>query len=275
VRAICFEKIASVAHAIGTREIDILGGEPTLHPEIFSLLKINCSYGIKTTLSSNGSNVALLEKISKYFPGDMVSLGISLYPEAMRQDLHDFIFAFEPAVKSISTKSSFLPESAERYLNNEHLTYYAIFMDPITTEDLNDCLTFPEYLKKLRDAKKIFRNLEAVFCSGFIADERYPALKNTRCPAGTSKLSVLPDGSVYPCYLFFRNREFMLGNILKDEFSKIWNNPVLSFFRDEVRNPCSLGGCDFFLECHGGCPAVSFLLTQDISKSDPRCKYYI
>jgi radical SAM protein with 4Fe4S-binding SPASM domain len=111
-----------------------------------------------------------------------------------------------------------------------------------------------------------------VYCSGFLPDiEHYPELSQTRCPAGTTKLGVMPDGSVYPCNLFFGKKEFFLGNILTDPFESIWSHEVLAFFRSVTENPCLVRHCTVRSECHGGCPAHSLFITGDLAAPDPRC----
>ena len=125
---------------------------------------------------------------------------------------------------------------------------------------------------QLNDIKKRYGNIKGVFCSCFIPDTATnPVLEYVRCPAGTTKFSVLPDGSVYPCYLFFRHKEFRLGNIFEDDFSIIRTNPVLNFFREFRGNACPNAGCEIFSLCHGGCPAVSLLINGDLRAPDPRC----
>jgi radical SAM protein with 4Fe4S-binding SPASM domain len=110
------------------------------------------------------------------------------------------------------------------------------------------------------------------FCSGFIAPEQGNRdLDNVRCPAGTTKLGILPDGSVYPCNLFFNREEFLLGNIVTDDFERIWNSRGLTFFRTRTENLCLHSSCTLHARCHGGCPAQSFLLTGDLTTPDPRC----
>jgi radical SAM protein with 4Fe4S-binding SPASM domain len=81
-------------------------------------------------------------------------------------------------------------------------------------------------------------------------------LQHVRCPAGTTKLTVMPDGTVYPCYLLARHDEFMLGNMFYDDFEKIWKNPILDFFRNFEKNNCINTNCELFSSCHGGCPLL-------------------
>jgi radical SAM protein with 4Fe4S-binding SPASM domain len=82
---------------------------------------------------------------------------------------------------------------------------------------------------------------------------------------------VLPDGSVFPCYLLFARPEYRLGNLLTDPFARVWHHPRLEFFRTFRGNACTRWECAHHASCHGGCPAVSLLITGDIAAPDPRC----
>ncbi len=133
-------------------------------------------------------------------------------------------------------------------------------------------MPFNEFYKQLSDMKNKYPNIAGVYCGGFLPDtEKCSLLGNTRCPAGTAKLSVLPDGSVYPCYLFFRRPEFRLGNILTESFKDILESPILNYFRKFDGNKCPITTCELFSECHGGCPAISLLICNNIDAPDPRC----
>jgi radical SAM protein with 4Fe4S-binding SPASM domain len=114
--------------------------------------------------------------------------------------------------------------------------------------------------------------VSVVFCSGFLPDlEQYPQLLKARCPAGTTKLGIMPDGSVYPCNLFFGKEEYRLGNILSDPFDAIWRHSALAFFRTFSGNRCPRTSCALHARCHGGCPAHSYARFGKHSAPEPRC----
>ena len=267
-----FEALISIVSDIGIKEIDMLGGEPTLHPKFNQIIDLLSGTKLRTTISSNGSNINLLKNISEKYHGDQVSIGISIYSDSIKRELHEYIVTYKPFLKSIFSKEHAIPEEAKNYIKTLFLEYYLIFMDTLSEGDLRDSLPFYVFFQEVNRLKNLYRHVNGVFCSGFIPDTKnYPVLQYVRCPAGTTKLSVMPDGSVYPCYLFFRNREFRLGNILIDEFNRIWKNPVLEFFRKFEKNSCINTRCELFSLCHGGCPAVSFMIFGDMNAPDPRC----
>lgn len=268
-----YVRLVSVMSDHGIGEIDIIGGEPTLHEYIGEIIETSCRVGIRTTISTNGSQPWLLEEISDRSRGPYLRIGLSLYRgKEPSSGLHRFIVNHRPALKSVTTSDSFVPEFAERYLGLPGIRYYLIYMDALNKEDASVAGTFPNFYDKLGKVRALRGNIEGVFCSGFIASGKgTPELKETRCPAGTTKLSIMPTGDVYPCYLLFHDHSFRIGNIFSDSFSSIWSSPVLSFFREARTNPCPLTECHLHFQCKGGCPAVSLRVSGEIGVADPRC----
>lgn len=267
-----FERRVSVLSALGVKEIDILGGEPTLHPELGRIIEIIYRNHIKTTLSTNGSHVDILKKVLSEYNNGLITVGVSVNSEEISRELRDYLLKYKPLIKSVFSKKWNIPETVRKYLGVQGMKYYLLFMDTVCEEDLASSVPFYEFFKTLQNLKDAYKNVDGVFCSGFIPDtENYPVLHYVRCPAGTTKITVMPDGSVYPCYLFSRHEEFKLGNILTDDFKHIWNNPIFNYFRRFDKNTCTNTRCELFSDCHGGCPAVSFLIYGDITAPDPRC----
>ncbi len=95
----------------------------------------------------------------------------------------------------------------------------------------------------------------------------------TRCAGGVRKLSILPDGSVFPCNLLHCIDEFNLGNIFNEDFQFIWMNPKLGLFRKCKLNICSIDNCDNKHLCTGGCPAHGLYHYGDPNRPDIRCVY--
>ena len=267
-----FEKMVRIFRGLGIQHVDFLGGEPTLHPDLLQLIEIIKRYRLKATLSSNGSQVNVLDAISKKYAEPTMKVGISINANYLSDKLHDYILKNKPVLKSIYQKKGIYPASCEPYLQVPGIQYYLLYMDTMDKCDLDSSVPFHVFYRKLSQLKDRYRNVDSVYCSGFIPDtENYPVLESVRCPAGTTKLSVLPDGAVYPCYLFFRHKEFELGNLLRDEFISIWQNPLLDYFRNYKKNRCPNTSCMLFRDCHGGCPAISYAFHKDLFAPDPRC----
>jgi radical SAM protein with 4Fe4S-binding SPASM domain len=267
-----FLRLIALMHEVGIRDMDILGGEPTLHPRFMEMMDALPGRGISASISTNGTNPRLLMELSRRHPGEDIKVGISLNGAPPSEGLHEFIIKRRPMLKTVYTARKEVPEALGRYAGLEGVECYLIYMDALSGEDLKDTLPFYEFMRDLEGLEEIHVNLSGVFC-GFIPRDEGHGSKQPRCPAGTTKLSVLPDGSAYPCYLFFGRREFALGNILRDDFRAIWENPILDYFRGEAGSNCPNSGCTLLGICRGGCPAVSLLVLNDIHQADPRCTF--
>ena len=298
------------------KTVDIIGGEPTLHPGIVVLIQAASSAGLRINLSSNGTNIAVLKAIASAEPD--TTIGISVNDRETLNDLNGFIRTTRPVVKTVYARQ--LARSLIRdILLLGPKAFYSIYRDAAGPADVPDTIPFPEFLSDVSQWSPLRQEPEGaptnnatsrncllatarssrsrgsafhprrapgdakardfkpgpvgtVYCSGFLPDTvTYPDLASVRCPAGTTKLGVLPDGSVYPCNLLFGRPEFLLGNILTDPFEAIWNHTSLAFFRKFTQNRCPRRDCRLHVECHGGCPAQSLLLTGDLDAPDPRC----
>lgn len=267
-----FEKILSIMQRLGIHEIDILGGEPTLHPALPRLIDRVVDGGLKATLSSNGTRVSVLKALSNSHSEEALRIGLSVNSDTLPEDLHRYILADKPMLKSIFSTRAKIPKPCKEYLQIPGMDYFLLYRDVLDRRDLPYSAPFYLFFRETQKLKRTYRSVHSVFCSGFIPDRKtYPALESVRCPAGTTKLSMLPDGTVYPCYLFFRHKAFELGNILRDDFKKIMQHPTLDFFRRYDNNRCPKTSCTLHRSCHGGCPAMAYAFYNDLASPDPRC----
>jgi radical SAM protein with 4Fe4S-binding SPASM domain len=252
----------------GVRTIDIMGGEPTLHQDLVVFVTDAVQRGFAVNISSNGSNLAVLHEIMKI--SEAVTAGISVNDRTTLEQVRGFITEHHPVVKSVYSPAMDA-NLIQSILSLEPKQYYVIYRDALDQDELSLAVPFPHFLRATeRDYDRA--QVGMVFCSGFLPDAvNYPELAKVRCPAGTTKLGIMPDGSVYPCNLFFSKREFLLGNVLADPFERIWSHPRLAFFRAAPMNACPRTSCSLHAECHGGCPAHGLFLAGALAAPDPRC----
>ncbi len=250
------------------RTIDVIGGEPTLHKDIILMLEYAQTKRVSVNLSSNGTQPEILAAIMERFR--KVNVGVSINDWSMLREAKGFIKKYRPAAKMV-----FLNDLDGDLLENILLLgpkrFYLLYPDIVKSGRIENSVSFPQFLIS---AQKIFRShlVDTVYCSGFIPDVRnYPALARARCPAGTTKLGIMPDGSVYPCNLFFGKTEFRLGNILRDKFENIWNHKKLNFFRNFNGNKCPQASCILKESCRGGCPAHGLIHYGALDSPEPRC----
>jgi radical SAM protein with 4Fe4S-binding SPASM domain len=262
-----FRRMIDTIRAAGVETLDIIGGEPTLHEELLPMIEHARRRTLGVNISSNGSNPELLTEILRRFPG--VTVGISVNDRQSLQALERFIQKHRPVVKTVFSRTAD-HELIEQVLALAPRRYYLIYRDVLRKDELGESMPFDRFLESV--GSRYGSRVGVVFCSGFVPDvERYPSLRTVRCPAGTTKLGILPDGSAYPCNLLFGHQGFKLGNVLSDPFDAIWSHQALAFFRNASRNPCPRASCAIHHRCHGGCPAHGFLLAGDPSAPEPRC----
>ncbi len=263
-----FRRMLVVLKGARVKTLDIIGGEPTLHPDIATFVREAVQQGLSVNLSSNGTDLPLLAEMMQM--GQQVTVGISINDRDSLVRAKKFIGTHKPVVKSIYR------HGLDSCLVNEILSlapqrYFLIYRDALDPAELNEAFPFHQFLSEM-EKRYDPEQVGMVYCSGFLPDtKQYPELCGVRCPAGTTKLGIMPDGSVYPCNLFFGKKEFLLGNILTDPFHAVWNINKLTFFRTAQKNSCPDRSCVLHDRCHGGCPAHSFAYTGQLEEADPRC----
>jgi radical SAM protein with 4Fe4S-binding SPASM domain len=87
------------------------------------------------------------------------------------------------------------------------------------------------------------------------------------CSAGNNALTIMHDGTIYPC----RRLPIPIGNALTDSLYKVWYTSEVLW---NLRNPRNIKGkcsdCDFIPICRG-CRAMAYAITGDYLAEDPQC----
>ncbi|MDH4164688.1 MAG: SPASM domain-containing protein [Nitrospirota bacterium] len=263
-----FKALADRMKQLGIRTLDILGGEPTLHQDLMRMLGYGLEQGLAMNISSNGSDISFLSDIMVKYP--RVAVGVSVNDRKNAERMNRFIRNTRPVVKTV-LGNLLDRELIETLLACKPREFYLIYQDAMERKQLGQTVPFDAFLRTVR-SRFDPGQVGMVYCSGFLPDhEQYPELIRARCPAGTTKLAVLPDGSVYPCNLLFGREEYRLGNFLTDPFEEIWQHPLLTWFRAFMGNKCPRTDCELFRSCHGGCPAHSIAHYGKRSAPEPRC----
>jgi len=74
-----FARMLDNLAAAGVATLDLLGGEPTLHPRLGELIAALAARGMRTTLSTNGrGDLALLERLEERFGRGTLRVGVSV-----------------------------------------------------------------------------------------------------------------------------------------------------------------------------------------------------
>jgi len=278
--------LAGILAEAGFQEVDILGGEPMLVPWMKGFIRQATAFDMTLNISTNGSLPEKVEELTD-IPSESINVGFSLHGFAGTHNRLTVSDNFSRVVKGIENmvragknpvvKSTLTAENKDEihklviFLKNLGVKrYYLLHEDTIGRSDAAG-FSFPEFRECFL---KIKDRLEGILDIGFVAASafyKYGSWPQIRCDAGVTKLALLPDGAVFPCNLFFGFGEFCLGNIFKDDFKKILDNPVLEKFRNFRGNHCTFNECRHHSTCTGGCPAHSYFFHGSLDAVDPRC----
>jgi len=259
------EKFIAILKENKINNLDILGGEPFLYQSLNKLVKQAVEKDIEVTISTNGTLINELKKFLKNFDKGKVKVGVSIN-ESPAKDLLEIIKDYKLWIKSVISKQSLPDVNLLEFAKTSGIKYYFIYMDALKERYLKNSMAFHEFMNKIEEYKNLFPQIEPVFCKGFIgSNSKY------RCPAGTEKITLMPDGSVYPCYLLASFKKFKIGNFFEDSLLEILSSPKLEIFKTYDGNICNNKICIYYEKCRGGCVAHSIIHHGTHSKPDPRC----
>ncbi len=281
--------LAAILEGQGVGVIDLMGGEPTMLPWIADFAGTILNRGMRLNISTNGSNFEAISRICDLDPAGL-TIGVSL--EGSSDHLHNSVTksshfktalnglqallhsGLDPLVKTVITRSTMndVQNIIDLVGTLGVRRYYLIHLDVLSRDTsllkkalaYRDFILFYEKIRRSNPGMEVFKVHASCFDKSSLPG-------GVRCAGGVRKVSVLPDGSVFPCNLFHRFGEFRLGNIFEDDFSAIWNNPLLERFRKYGENQCEVDGCSNRADCTGGCPAHGYYHHGDTERCDIRC----
>ena len=245
---LAFEKIKSVLTEfkdLGGRRIDITGGEATMRPDCFEIVRLCKILGFKTELVTNAS--LLNEETLKQYKdigldGIAVSLDGSNYevygqirpiPEKLYRKIITNIelaakYNFYTKVNTVVFNSN-LPDLI-------HITRLAIalgakeqgfyYFSPIGR---GDCFTsnIPDplkWIKLIREFLIEFYNKIEISMETPIIESEFTRKIDTHCYMERPwHLQILPDGNVYPCAIMCAHQK-PLANLHQQTLRQIWEN---------------------------------------------------
>jgi radical SAM protein with 4Fe4S-binding SPASM domain len=258
-------------------------------PYMINFLVYATSAGLTVNISTNGSLPDTVHAIAK-IPTHLLNIGFSLHGFADTHNATTGSNTFDAILRGISksleegkntiVKSVLTVRNKQEIRNLIHYLgergikkYFLLHEDIIGKRTPGEILSFPDFMRYYSALKS---ELHGEIDIGFVAASGFfqrGILAHSRCQAGAAKLAVLPDGSTFPCNLFFGFSEFNLGNILQDKIDVMLEHPVMHQFRTCSDTMCQSDHCSCFQDCSGGCPAHSYAFYRNMTTPDPRCRH--
>jgi radical SAM protein with 4Fe4S-binding SPASM domain len=272
-----WKKVIDHLHRIGVFILTFTGGEPTLRDDLPELLLEAQNKGAVTGLITNGrrlkekSYVEQLEKVGLDF--------VQITLESHRPQVHDKMTASKGSWKETvagikSTLQSKIYVTTNTTLSKYNASEFLPTMDfikelGVTAFGCNSLIysgkasevsedfalpleTLNELLPKIREKAnqlglKFLWYTPTQYCQ---FDPVKLGLGVKSCTAANINMCVGPNGDVYPCQSYFET----LGNLLRDDWPKIWNSPLAVKLRNREYVEPKCKDCPQLQLCGGGCP---------------------
>lgn len=272
-----WKKVIDKLQEVGIFIITFTGGEPTLREDLPELLKYAQDKGIVTGLITNGrrlSDIAYVKNLEKAGL-DFVQVTLESHKPAVHDKMTGARGSWTETVQGIKNA-----QSTQIYVTtNTTLSKYNApnFLDTI---DFIKELGVPAFgansliyagkadkglqkfalpLDKLKEI--LMETSEKASRLGlkflWYTPTQYCRLNPVNlglgiksCTAALVNMCVGPSGDVYPCQSYFEK----LGNILKDSWQAIWNNPLAISLRRRGYAEPKCKDCPELMVCGGGCP---------------------
>lgn len=244
--------------------LNVTGGEPLVRKDLFDIMKYASSLGFRWGMTTNGILIND-EIINKMIETNMETISISLdglkeTHESFRKVPNSFdkiignIKKLQkvPSIKIVQVttvankKNIHELEDVYKLMKDLNIVSWRVInVDPIgRAKNNNDILLEKDDYKYLFNFIKEKReeNLMNVEygCSHYLGIDLEKEIRDTYflCTAGLYVASILSNGDIFICPDVERRKEFIQGNIKKDNFVDVWENRF-KIFRTENRTKCS------------------------------------
>lgn len=299
------ERLASELVVLGTVEVVISGGEPTLHPDFKDIISMFKKRGFILYILSNGTRPdALMNVVPILDSSDCIQISLDAphdyeYRTRSKDALSTAALLTKTpipvVINSVANRENFrsLISLIPLLRNHGVKTLNVNCVYPFDLETLAMCLP-SDVLYSFDNEMRRFCSEHAIgYNSGLFSDaitmimcpdtreivrenlaEFAPADPYaTTCEAGQYRCHISSSGDVYPC-VFAAAPVFLLGNLLREQFNLIWEKAVSHpMVRGRQLAFTKCGKCIFFDACRGGCPGIAQGIRGNFNEADPRCTF--
>jgi radical SAM protein with 4Fe4S-binding SPASM domain len=264
---------------LGIPHLIITGGEATLHPEVFDIISYADTRGMIVGLNTNGRRLAHTTFVDRLVEAGLNHVQITLgsnIPEIHNnmmgaKSFHQTVDGIENSVASplhtitnttLTRSNMSHAEDIIEFLFELGIRTFAMngMIHSGSGYDHPDAILEEELAPLLIRVRDCASKLNMRFL--WYTPTEYCRLSpleldigSKRCNAGEYSICIEPNGDVLPCQSFYTP----VGNILRDDWTKIWNNEICVNLRDRDKNPHSTGlpkmcwECPDLSICAGGC----------------------
>jgi len=262
---------------IGIFILTFTGGEPTLREDLPELLQYAQNKGMVTGLITNGRKLKDKEYVKTLEEAGLDFVQVTL--ESHKPKIHDLMTAAKGSWKEtvagiknaaqsqiyVTTNTTLSKYNAPEFLRTIdyikdlnvaafgcNSLIYSGKANAISQEFALTIEALHELLPKIRDKAqqlnlKFLWYTPTQYCR---FDPVQLGLGVKSCTAAMINMCVGPNGDVYPCQSYFES----LGNILVDEWEKIWDHPLAVKIRNREYVEPKCKDCPQLQVCGGGCP---------------------
>ena len=263
--------------------LNITGGEPLAHPDLFWLLEEAGNRGITTAVLTNGTLIGRREAAElKRLDVDYVQVSL----DGLRET-HDKIRgegSFDLAIRGIRELKAqgiyvTVAFTAQRE-NHKELGRLADFCNNLGADKLwfdrvvipkdedknNLSLSSKEYSALCRKASRLNRQGK-ISCARALQFISCKEKNIYSCNAGSRLLAILADGTVMPC----RRLPIEAGNVTQSELLTIYRESpeLIKLRKSEIPEKCK--PCKYAQSCRGGAKCIACAKSGRYDIPDPDC----
>ncbi len=263
--------------------LNITGGEPLTHPDLFWLLEEAGNRGITTAVLTNGTLIGRREAAElKRLDVDYVQVSL----DGLRET-HDKIRgegSFDLAIRGIRELKAqgiyvTVAFTAQRE-NHKELSRLADFCNNLGADKLwfdrvvipkdedknNLSLSSKEYSALCRKASRLNRQGK-ISCARALQFIPCKEKNIYSCNAGSRLLAILADGTVMPC----RRLPIEVGNVTQSELLTIYRESpeLIKLRKSEIPEKCK--PCKYAQSCRGGAKCIACAKSGRYDIPDPDC----
>lgn len=282
---------------LGVLKIRFTGGEPFVRKDLIELLEKAYSSMVDFSIFTNGILIDnnAINRLSILNP-EFVAISVDshdpkIYTKIRGQDYHKKILSTMEKMleRNINLRANIVLfegindsyssiKSVVKLLKNMGFKKNELSFDEVVPEGRGTNIQVYNNKKRV-DIMNIMSDVyQEVYGMDFTIkkDSMKPRDIKSFCGLGESFFYLRSDGDVSLCPML-NSKEYILGNIFKDDIKELWeNNKLLNFFRkNEHIKGSECDPCDKISMCAGGCKAKSLFFNGGINKADPwMCAYF-